>query len=683
MLQLIAALVILLFGFIGEDDLARAASYFLLMGLPIWATLILLFHQHKLERIESVEADAIARQSGQSSALFEADEDDLNVSLKRLRWMHTFLVPSISVVVSVGLIAIAWWQWKFFDMRSSIPGVIDPNATQLKLVTGDLIAWGLAINVAIAVGCFIFSRYVSGMARQKAWQLLNGGASTVVGSAIVCTILAIAYGFKIMENPIGVTIAIKILPIFTFIVGAEIAARFLLNLYKPRRPGEFHKPAFDSQLLGIVAAPDTVARSISDTVNYQFGFQVTSSWAYQLLARQVIPLVALCGFILVLLNCAAIVRPEEQGVLLSFGKLVNGERVIDSGLVWKLPWHSIERYPVHRIQRLQIGKLLKEDARTILWGGKHSVETEDLIIVGPVVQGAHLQTNNEVQSVVANNYSVLNMTVPIEYRIKADVDDNGKQGLINYLFFTNGGEYHRAKRLRNMATQIITQRASRLKIDDLLGPGRALLAGDLRDRLQDELDAENAGIEIIFVGVAGIHPPSDEELIGSFEAVLKAREQREILIKSAEEQAIRSLASIAGTADKAHEIASAIEAYELLKDDDPLRIAKRAEVEMLLLEAGGESAAAILHARKDRWVVQMEEWVNMTLHNSRMPSYVAAPDLYKTREYLNRLIEATRTSRLIITSPDIPIRERINLQIIGTELDLSKSIDEAEEPFRE
>ena len=69
-------------------------------------------------------------------------------------------------------------------------------------------------------------------------------------------------------------------------------------------PPEVPRPAMDSRLLSFVAAPDRLAQSIGDALNYQFGFNVTESWFYQLVSRWLASL-ALVGALVVWLMAQA------------------------------------------------------------------------------------------------------------------------------------------------------------------------------------------------------------------------------------------------------------------------------------------------------------------------------------------------------------------------------------------
>src|SRR5690606_13640774 len=63
-------------------------------------------------------------------------------------------------------------------------------------------------------------------------------------------------------------------------LGLEAALLLLLELYRPRRPGEAPRPPYDSRLLGLLSAPGDVARSIARAVDYQFGFSLSQTWLY-------------------------------------------------------------------------------------------------------------------------------------------------------------------------------------------------------------------------------------------------------------------------------------------------------------------------------------------------------------------------------------------------------------------
>jgi len=676
-LQAFVALVVLIFGFSAQDHVAQAVGWYMLVGLLVWFTLILVFHQHQLERIEALEAEEILIQQGRSTSIFDASDSDMAVAARRLRWMYQILVPVMSLLAAMALFSLGLWQWMLMSSRLSGG---ETNLNHLGVVSPSAAPWGLAITAAIAIGCFVFSRFVSGMSNQRAWRILRAGASVTVGASILSAALAVAFGFTTAGSTIALPILARVIPVAIMIGGAEIAVNFILNLYRPRSAGEFPRPAFDSRILSLVAAPDSLARSISDAINYQFGFEVTSTWFYRLISQRLWLLIIFCVAILVALNCAAIVRPYQQAIVTSFGRLARGGQLSESGVVWKWPWESVESYPVYRVYRLRIGKKYKDNMGPILWGAQHTTEKEDLVIVGPMKDaGGLIAKENTNDNVVAKNYSVLNFEVPIQYRIKSGTDLNGKSGLWNYIQLNTGSETERQEFVKALATRVITQRAANLHIDDVLGPERSKLAYELRKLLQSELDDRNAGIEVLFVGISGIHPPVD--VAESFQEVLKAREQRESLIQQAEAEATTDLAAVAGTEKKAAAISDQISQLESLSVTDPEYQSHLASVERLLLDAGGAAAETLLKAQADRWNTHLSAWTRFIQQDSRSYAYNAAPRLYMMREYLQRAGKALSSARLIITAPGYENRVTTLLNEDASLLPISSAIDANEQQF--
>jgi hypothetical protein len=89
-------------------------------------------------------------------------------------------------------------------------------------------------------------------------------------------------------------------------------------------------------VLSLLAAPDSIVRSINEAVNYQFGFDITSSWGYQLVLRNFIRLFAIGATVVLALTTLVVVQPQEQAVRLRFGDRVGS--VYQGGPMAKLPW---------------------------------------------------------------------------------------------------------------------------------------------------------------------------------------------------------------------------------------------------------------------------------------------------------------------------------------------------------
>ena len=328
LLQGVIGLVMLVYGVIFADSTFTIASMPVLCGLIVWAALIVVFHQHRLERLEALERDELAAERGMEAGIFEEGNSD--VAGRRLRLMHTWLMPVASLLLAGLLVLMGWMTLSWF-------GSLDSTDVQVKPFTvGPHLGWQLAITLGMALVAFIFSRFVAGMAARPAWAILRGGAGHMVGNALVLFAVSVGIAFRFFDNPAVLEGVAYGLAFYMLLVAAEIFLNFVLNLYRPRRPGEVPRPAFDSRVLSLFAAPDSIVRSINEAVNYQFGFDITSSWGYQLLLRSFAWLIVFAVVVLVGLSSIAVVGPGDQAVRLRGGRVVGD---VQQGTVFfKWPW---------------------------------------------------------------------------------------------------------------------------------------------------------------------------------------------------------------------------------------------------------------------------------------------------------------------------------------------------------
>jgi len=664
--HLVLTIVVFLLGYVFNDDATRVAAFSMVCGLPIWVILVLLFHQHRLERLEALEHEQLRSRADAAGSIFEFDESETAQHGNRLKWMHRLLVPGVSLAIAGLFIVLGLWQRGVIKGRGINLMDAGSEAAGVRVADAASAGYGIGITAAIALVCFVVSWFLGGMSRQPAWRLLRAGATTTVGAALVNGALAVGYGFQLNGNPAVLGVLAYILPIYMIALGLEIGVAFILNLYTPRKPGEYPQPAFDSRILGLLAAPESVVKSINDAINYQFGFSVTSTWFYQLLSRQLLPLFGFMALLIVLLNCVAIVQPNEQAVVTAFGALKRDGNVYSSGPIVKWPWERVVRYPVAEIHQVLVGTegaqspSAEAESAPILWDNTHALGQEELIIVGPDRFTEGTEAGGDRVSSLARSIAVVNAEVPVQFRIKEGRDANGRWELLNYIDLVSGGWDQRERLIRQIATRVVNRYLASMSIEEVLGPDRSRLSNDLRRMIQGELDDWNAGIEIVFVGVAGIHPPTD--VAPSFEQVLQAQEMSESLIQEARRLATERLSKAAGSTSQASALAQEIEKLNRMSESDPARILQALKVEQVVLATGGEAARLILKARADRWTMQNGQLAASIRHESRLLPYLAAPNLYRNREYLAAMRRALKGKQLIIVPDGVEIRTNIDLK---------------------
>ena len=640
--QIVLSLVLFAYAVFTRDSLAASAGWLTIVGVPAWLGLLMVFHQHKLERREAEEAEAYAGSTAAQASVFQDAADELRVAAKRLVWMHTVLLPTLSLLIAVLLLYFGW-------TRLSDARAIDPSNMDVRGSTG----WAVALGLGVGVIGFVFARFVAGMAQQRVWQNLRAGAVYSVGASIAGLAVAVGQGVAYLGSDRVYLLLSYALPVLMLITGTEAVLNFILNIYRPRHAGEYPRPAFESRILGFISAPDRIAESISDAVNYQFGWNVSTSWFYQLLSRSAVGLASLALLLLWLLTSLAVVKPNERGLVLRHGEIA---RAVESGLHLKRPWplESLETYPALEVNQLVVGAAGHEhhdgeDAnKPILWTEAHGAEP--LTIIQPVTTGA---ASGDVALVV------------LEVVVQYEIDDlEAYMRLAADSTNRDDPDAMRRELLRVEASRVVLDFASSLTINQLLGPEREALNTRLLARLRAAYAAlgdrdgttgttRGTGVRLLFAGIANAHPPATEGVAGSFVAVVSAEQEREALIEIARRDAIQILATVAGDPVLARDINAHIRGLESLREADaaPGQIAeKEAEIQGLLESAGGDAAVLIASARSDRWRRHMEARGRAVRHRGRVDLFRAAPAPYMAQQYLAAIAEAVSEARLFVTA---------------------------------
>lgn len=675
-IQLILTLTVFFYARFAGDIAGGVASIFLLSGVLVWGVLLLVFDQHRRERIEAMEAEQLAVSGAAAASAFESTGDELRVAARRLGNIYKWVVPGVAIALA--LINI----WFGYSRLRQIRSIEDfSNSTSHA-------GWALAIGIALAVIGFVFARFISGMAKVDAWANLRAGATTAVAAALVGLVLAVG-GF--LELAMGIDQVINISPYIITIgmmaYGIEIVLNLLLDVYRPRKPGELPRPAFDSRFLGLLAAPDRIAENVGEAVNYQFGIDVTSSWFYQLLSKWILAFVAIGVGIGWLMSSLVVVEPHERGLILTNGVISEplmsfgeqGEGDIGPGLHVKWPWpFSTYETPVSvsgrgneqvrtttgvRVLNLASNPPTNERG-PILWTENHT-RSERLNIVQPerAAQGSRQQDG--VSSSVAE-LSLVAAEVPVHYVIR-----NVK------LFDQFAAPGQREQLLQQVGRRVVTQYMGELSIDEVLATHRTKMPTELMHRLETAYaefnDGQGAGIEILFVGVNGVHPPT--KVAPSFERVITARQNLESLIEQARREQIGMLTEIAGSVELAEQINGRLRQLDDIRrrdgDQSDAYIEAELEVQRLLERAGGEAGELILAAGASRWLRHMSERGQASLLQGQQEAYLASPELYRSKMYFDALLEAMAQSRVYLTPgeiKDLLIRLELQDKQAGTDV---------------
>jgi regulator of protease activity HflC (stomatin/prohibitin superfamily) len=251
--------------------------------------------------------------------------------------------------------------------------------------------------------------------------------------------------------------------------------------------------------------------------------------------------------------------------------------------------------------------------------------------------------------------SLLAIEVPVHYIVR-DVK----------LFDQFASPAARERLLTSVGRRVVTQHIGQLTIDQILAGQRSDLSLELKRRLEAayaEFNAgQGAGIEILFVGAHGVHPPV--KVAPNFERVVQARQNREALIEDALKTKTATLTEAAGSVDLADQIVALLNRLDRVRgsgtdEETELEI----EVQRLLEQTGGEAGVALLDAGAQRWNRHMAERGRSALLQGQNIAYTAAPALFQSKMYFDALREAMAGARVFVTPESLPgLHIRLELQ---------------------
>jgi modulator of FtsH protease HflK len=556
-----------------------ALSWQILGGALIWFVLVLQFHQRTLAEQEKLDLDQIA-QAKRSETIFQADAERgqlFAVARQRLGVLEKWCVPAFAVLIAAYQIVLGWLL--LVGIEKAGERVLSYNYLAAVLM------------VAVAFASFLLSRYATGMSAQSEWKPLRAGGSYLVSSAVLAFLVAIALTLHHFKLDMMAYVMSWVIPILMTVLGAETALNAVFDIYRPRIAGQYSRSAFDSRLLGMVSEPGGILNTFAGAIDYQFGFKVSQTWFYKLLEEAILPLILFSVATLYLLSTILVVEPGRQALVERFGSF---HRLAGPGITLKRPWpFDVARiYDTERIQQVNVGFELeegKEDSREpLLWGEKHHKEEDRLLVAA--------QTGDTESKGVP--VSLIVAAVPVQYRIK-----NLKDYAYNHV---DARAVLRAICYRELVKYAASAKVETDGDDDerqsILGAGREAAAALLTKRIMQKADEAGLGVEIVYLGLEGVHPPPDEDVAKTYQEVIGAVQKKYAVVMAAEAEQNRILISLtggdveraAGLYDLARRYQRAQEELKKAKDADAVRHAE-ASVETL----AGQLNAAIQSSSGD------------------------------------------------------------------------------------
>ena len=557
----------------------QIASFYI--GLGVLVALVSWFQMRlaERERLEKLELDELARSRG-SASLFEAKEAELFPARRSREQFERYFVPAFSVALFVLQGGGAYMLFRWLGER--------PVAAMRQPMVA------MALFGLFALVLFILGKFSATLARLEDNRLLRPSAAYLLLSAYLSFVAALVIAAGEAGFPKTDYYAARVLCVLLGIIAAETLATLILEIYRPRVKGRAARPLYDSRLVGLLGQPEGLITTAAQALDYQFGFKVSETWFFRLLEQNLLILGLGQLAVLGLSTCAVFIETGEQAVLERFGRTVAGRAVLEPGAHLKLPWpiDQVRRYRTEQIQTFDVGfapDALSERMKTIVWSVSHAKEDNFLVANRAT---ATVGTNANESFEKAPPVSLLAVNIPVQYQIT---------NVLDWAYNNRDPD----KLLQDVATSEVVRYLVSVDLNETMSRGRLKAAETLRDRIQAAANARQLGARILFVGLQGIHPPT--QVASDYEKVVSARQTLLARILDAQADAIRTNALA--------------EAQAFTTTNAALALRQRLEVTWLARAA---------------------------LFTNQIPAFEAAPSVYRPRVYFQAFARATAGARKYI-----------------------------------
>jgi modulator of FtsH protease HflK len=592
LINLVAAVMVFIAAFVVTtyvNSLAgQAASIFLGLGALVAFASWFQMRLEENERLEKLEIDELARAKGES-ALFDAKESDVFPARRSREQFEKFFIPGFAVLLFLLQAGGAWLLWRWISKTTN--GVVEVRAMP-----------SLSLFAIFALLLFLLGRFSVTIARLGDFRLLRPSASFLLAGAYVCAFTALGIAGIKTGFPKADFWMARALCVLLGLMAAEMLLTLLLEIYRPRIKGKIARPLYESRVVGLLAQPESLFTTAAKTLDYQFGFNVSQTWFYRLLEKNIAILILAQLAVLFLSTCVVFVDAGEQAVLEHFGKPVE---TLTAGAHFKLPWpiDKIYRYRTEQIQTLYVGftpDAGKDEQNVILWTVAHNQEQNFLVAnrATAMVQNEDSNTNDTLRPV-----SLITVSIPVQFQITNVMDWAYRNGDATNL-------------LADLATRAVVHFLAGVDLNDFLSHARLEAAQTLQERIQADSDKYNLGAKILFVGLQDVHPPT--KVAGDYEKVVGAEQTKLATILAAKADAIRTNA---------------------------------------LADAVAFTTTNVADATREQ--LEVSAYARAALFTNQIPAFEAAPSVYKQRAYFKAFVDATANSRkyilLVTNTQDVVI----------------------------
>ena len=570
----------------------QAASIFLGLGTLVAFVSWFQMRLEENERLEKLELDELVKSKG-GSTLFEAKDAEVFPAQRAREQFEKFFVPGFGVLLFLLEAVGAWVLWQWIPKSPSV-------------IVSDRAMPALSLFAIFALLLFLFGRFSVTMARLENHRLLRPSASFLLLGAYICFLTALGIAGVKADFPKADIYIAKGLCVLLGLMAAEMLITLLLEIYRPRVKGKISRPVYDSRFVGLLGQPESLFTTAAQTIDYQFGFNVSETWFFQLLKKNLLVLLLAQLAVLVLSTCFVFIDAGEQAVLERFGKPVAGG-VLSPGAHLKLPWpmERVYRFRTEQIQTFDVGytpDAQSESANTVLWSAAHGKE-DNFLVANRETATIRNQSADTNDTLKAPPVSLITVSIPVQFQIHD----------VMAWAYNNADP---AELLQDLATRTVVHYLASEDLSDVMSQARSEAAQLLRERIQAAADARQLGVKILFVGVQDIHPPTT--VAADYEKVVGAEQTKLATILGARADAIRTNAIAGALAFTVTNIAAAT-----------------------------------------RQQLEVSAYARAALFTNQIPAFQAAPSVYQQRAYFQTFAAATANARkyvlLVTNTSDVVI----------------------------
>jgi modulator of FtsH protease HflK len=530
-LHAVFAIVMLIVASWTDSSAALATAMLLACGPVLWLMTVVLFYCLQLARREEMEFEELARQAGAAGTIFEGEHADAHQQAQaRVAFVYRWVVPIFTLLwTAINAAVGVWMLLRINNRESAIPANAAPSSLFVVLVG--------------FVG-FLFAAYTIGMSRQTVWKPLRASGGYLLLSVLaIAGVLAGLVGAWQESGGIDYVVA-HVIPILQCVLAVELLLGFVLSLYRPRMAGREERLAYDSRLISLLASPQHIGRAVAETLNYQFGFEVSRTWFVRLLGRALGPLVLLGLVFMLLISSIVPVQEGQVCVISHLGRIDTSREPLGPGLHFKWPWpiDTAQHFDT-RIRRLSFGAPGHEEE------GEHKDEHgHEQEKTGPfagrelalwTVEHGHGDDANFLLAVPPRNVgeadspegtpppvNLMHFVGSLHYRV-ADPYKFGYQS-VDAERMLDDIVHRETIRYCSSATLMGSEQTVEGRPEAIMTYGREVMANELERRISVAVGEDQAdlGIEIVSLNFRTVHPPA--EVAEAFENVLSARLGQEI-----------------------------------------------------------------------------------------------------------------------------------------------------------